>query len=110
MGYGEKRPKPLDLPFLFAYSAFYACSALPQVLRGLLQEMRPRRVSRNGKLPGQLHIRGLLPLWGETAISALGSYPWQTAFRGPQKTPSPPPATSGEQPAEPAGYCGKGAS
>jgi hypothetical protein len=103
-------PKPLDLPLLFAYSASYACSLLPQVLRGLLQEMRPRRVSRNRYFPGQLYMRGLLPMWREAAIPALGSHPWQTAFRDSQKELPPPPATSREWPAQLDGYCGKGAS
>ena len=31
----------LDLLLLFPYSVAYARSALPQVLRGLLQEVRP---------------------------------------------------------------------
>src|ERR1700722_6073668 len=106
----RKIQQVLDLLFSFAYSASYACSALSQVLRGLLQEMRPRRVSRNRKLPGQLHIRGLLPVWREAAIPAPGGHPWQAAFRDSQKALPPPPATSRERTAEPADYCGKGAS
>ena len=75
----------LDLPLLFPYIGRHARSAFPQVLRGLLQEMRPRRVSRNRQLPCQPHIRGVLAVWREAEISALRSHPWQAAFRGPQK-------------------------
>jgi hypothetical protein len=37
----------LDLLLLFSYSGAHARSVLPQVLRGLLQEVRPRRVNRS---------------------------------------------------------------
>ena len=72
----------LDLLLLFPYTSPYARSALPQVLRGLLQEVRPRRVIRNRQLPCQLNICGVLPLWGKAEVPALGGDPWQTAFRG----------------------------
>ena len=75
----------LDLLLLFPYSHVHACPAFPQVLRSVLQEMRPRRVSRNRRLPCQRHIRGVLPVWGEAAVSALGSDSWPAAFRGPEK-------------------------
>ena len=80
---------PLDLLLLFPYSSPHARSALPQVLRGLLQEVRPRRVSRNRHLPCQLDICGVLPMWGEAEVSALRGDPWQAPFRGSQ-TESPP--------------------
>ena len=70
----------LDLLFLFSYSGWHACSVFPQVLRGLLQEVRPRRVVRNGRLPCQLHICGLFAMRRETEISAVGSDPWPAAF------------------------------
>ncbi len=50
----------LDLLFLFPYIGGYAHSALPQMLRRLLQKVRPRRIKRNGRLPGQLDPRGVL--------------------------------------------------
>jgi hypothetical protein len=93
---------PLDLLFLFPYSDAYACSVFPQVLRGLLQEMRPRRDSRNRRLPCQFDIRGVFPVWREAEISTLGGDPWQAAFRLPKK--------AGQPPARAADYCGKGAS
>jgi hypothetical protein len=98
--------KSLDLLLLFSYSGAHARSALSQVLRGLLQEVRPRRVSRNRRLPCPLDIRGLLAVRREAKISTLGSDPRQTACRGPEETPSrcrPPWAVA-------AVYFGKGAS
>ena len=61
----------LDLPFLFPYIDGYAHSPLPQMLRRLLQEVRPRRVKRNGRLPRQLDIRGVLDVRREAEIPAV---------------------------------------
>jgi len=61
----------LDLLFLFSYIDGYAHSAFPQMLRRLLQEMRPRRVKWNGRLPCQLDPRGVLDVRREAAISAF---------------------------------------
>ncbi len=78
-------PPPLDLLLLFPYIGVHACPVFPQVLRSVLQEMRPRRVSRNRRLPCQRHIRGLFAVWREAAVSALRSDPWPAAFRPPEK-------------------------
>jgi hypothetical protein len=78
----------LDLLLLFSYIDPYAHSPFPQVLRRLLQEVRPRRVKRNGRLPCQLHLRGVLDVRRETPVSALRSNPWQAAFGRPAKTRS----------------------
>src|ERR1700683_3049607 len=78
----------LDLLFLFSYIGAYAHSPFPQVLRRLLQEVRPRRVKRNGRLPCQLHLRGVLDVRRETPVSALRGNPWQAAFGRPAKTRS----------------------
>jgi hypothetical protein len=75
----------LDLLFLFSYSGAYAYPALPQVLRGLLQEVRPRRVVRNERLPCQHHIRGVLVVRREAKVFALRSDPWPATFCGPEK-------------------------
>ncbi len=75
----------LDLLLLFSYISPHARSALPQVLRGLLQEVRPRRISRNRQLPCHLDICGVLPMRGEAEVSALRGDPWQAPFRGSQK-------------------------
>jgi hypothetical protein len=75
----------LDLLLLFPYISSHARSAFPQVLRGLLQEMRPRRVNRNGRLPCQLHIRGVLAVWRKAEVSTLRSDPRPAPFRGPEK-------------------------
>ena len=61
----------LDLLLLFSYIGGYAHSAFPQMLRRLLQEVRPRRVKRNGRLPCQLDIRGVLDVRREAEISAF---------------------------------------
>ena len=78
----------LDLPLLFSYIDPYAHSPFPQVLRRLLQEVPPRRVKRNGRLPCQLDLRGVLDVRRETPVSALRSNPWQAAFGRPAKTRS----------------------
>jgi hypothetical protein len=78
----------LDLLFLFSYIDPYAHSPFSQVLRRLLQEVRPRRVKRNGRLPCQLHLRGVLDVRRETPVSALRSNPWQAASGRPAKTRS----------------------
>jgi hypothetical protein len=61
----------LDLLFLFSYIVGYAHSAFPQMLRRLLQEVRPRRVKWNGRLPCQLDPRALLDVRREAEISAF---------------------------------------
>src|SRR5271163_3939544 len=58
----------LDLLLLFPYAGRHACSSFPQVLRGLLQEMRPRRLSRNRPLPCQLDLRGVFAVWREAEV------------------------------------------
>ncbi len=58
----------------------------PKCLRGVLQEMRPRRISRNRRLPCQRHIRGVFAVWREAAVSALRSDPWPAAFCRPAET------------------------
>jgi hypothetical protein len=68
---GEIISHRLDLLFSFAYSTAYACSALPQILRRVLQEVRPRRISRNRWIPCQLHICSVLAVWREEALLAL---------------------------------------
>jgi hypothetical protein len=75
----------LDLLLLFSYSTRYAYSVLPQILRGLLQEVRPRCVSRNRPIPCQLHIRGVFAVRREKALPTLRSDSRQAAFYGPEK-------------------------
>src|SRR5271170_6142902 len=75
----------LDLLFLFSYIGGYAHSAFPQVLRRLLQEVRPRRVKRNGRLPCQLGIRGVLNVRREAEVFAFRGHPWQATFGGAAK-------------------------
>ena len=70
----------LDLLLLFSYIGGYAHSAFPQVLRRLLQEVRPRRVKRNGRLPCLLGIRGVLDVRREAEIFAFRGHPWQATF------------------------------
>ncbi len=71
MGETETLNFSLDLLFLFSYIGGYAHSAFPQMLRRLLQKVRPRRVKRNGQLPCQLDPRGLLDVWGEAEIPTV---------------------------------------
>ena len=91
-GFRGGRPKllfpsapPLDLLFLFSYSAAYEYSAFSQVLRGLLQKVRPRRVSWNRQIPCQRHLCGVLALRRKAAVSALRGHSWQASFRGQEK-------------------------
>jgi hypothetical protein len=73
----------LDLRPLFPYIAGY--EYLPQVLHRLLQKMRSRRISWNGRVSCQLYLRRVLALRRETPLSAIRSDSWQTAFRGQEK-------------------------
>jgi hypothetical protein len=75
----------LDLLLLFSYIDGYAHSDFPQVLRRLLQEVRPRRFKRNGRLPCQLGIRGVLNVRREAEVSAFRGHPWQATFGGAAK-------------------------
>jgi hypothetical protein len=99
----------LDLRSLFPYSGGHACSSFPQVLRGVLQKMWPRCLSRNGRLPSQRHMRRVLSLRRETAVPAFRSHARQAAWRDTtdEKAWS---HTRSSCAASAAGYCGKGAS
>jgi hypothetical protein len=88
----------LDLLLLFSYISGYAHSAFPQVLRRLLQEVRPRRVKRNGRLPCLLGIRGVLDVRREAEIFAFRGHPWQATFgRAPKKRSRRRPARFAER-------------
>jgi hypothetical protein len=61
----------LDLLFLFSYIGGHAYSAIPQMLRRLLQEVRPRRIEWYGRFPRQLDLRGVLDVRREAKVLAL---------------------------------------
>jgi hypothetical protein len=101
----------LDLLLLFSYSTGHACSSFPQILRGLLQEVRPRRLGRNRPLPCQLDLCGVLGVWRKAAVPALRGDTWPAAFSGPQKESGHRTTRShGRSPWPTLCYFGKGAS
>jgi hypothetical protein len=61
----------LDLLFLFSYIGGHAYSAIPQMLRRLLQEVRPRRIEWYGRFPRQLDLRGVLDVRREAKVLTL---------------------------------------
>ena len=79
MGETETLKFALDLLFLFSYIGRYARSAFPQVLRRLLQEVRPRRVKleRTASLPAR--YVWCAPCAGRSGNIYLRSHPWQAA-------------------------------
>ena len=62
----------LALPLLFSYTVLHASASHSEILRGVLQGMRPRHLFRHKRIPFQRHLRSLPHLRGETKVSADG--------------------------------------